>query len=132
MLLFKKITTVKWFILSIKILYFYRTSEAIVSREKVSKLDKSSLKPSLYNKPIDNVVEITSTSSTMSESKSEISSNKNHSANGSCVDSSTNCSTDSTIEDDCNSVNDSNTLKSSKTLYYKINKNNDSKRYYLK
>ena len=68
----------------------------------------------------------------MSESKSEISSSKNHSANGSCVDSSTICSTDSTIEDDCNSVNDSNTLKSSKTLYYKINKNNDSKRYYLK
>ena len=104
---------------------------------KVLNLDKSSLKPSLCKKAIDNVVEYTKTSSTMSESKSEdldsgpkseISSNKHNSANGSCVDSSTSCSTD----DDCNSVNDSNTLKSSKTLKYKININNDLERYYLK
>ena len=101
------------------------------------------MKPSLYKKALDNVGEYTSTSSTLSESKSEdfdlglkskseISSNKKNSANGSCVDSSTKCSTDSTIEDDCNSVNDSNTLKSSQTLYYKISINNELKRYYLK
>ena len=127
----------------LKYLIFIGLSEAIGSREKVSKMDKSSLKPSLYNKAVDNVVEITSTSNTMSESKSEdfdlglkskseISSNKNNSDNGSCVDSSKNCSTDSTEEDDCNSVNDSNTLKSSKILHYKINKNKDLERYYLK
>ena len=124
------------FILNVIILIFYRTSEAIGNREKVSNLVKSHLKP-LCKKAIDNVVEYTKTSSTMSESKSEdldsgpkseISSNKHNSANGSCVDSSTSCSTD----DDCNSVNDSNTLKSSKTLYYKINLNNDLERYCLK
>ena len=143
MLVFKKIATIQLFILSVKILKFYRTSKAIGSKEKVSNLDKSSLKHSLYKKALDNVGEYTSTSSTLSESKSEefdlglksksdISSSKKNSANGCCVDSSTKCSTDSTIEDDCNSVNDSNTLKSSKTLYYKINKNNDLERYYLK
>ena len=62
------------------------------------------------------------------KSKSEISSNKNHSANGSSVDSLTSCCTD----DDCKSVNDSNTLKSSKTLFYKINIKNDLERYCLK
>ena len=93
----------------------------------------------MCNKAIDNLVDYTSTSSTMSDSKSEyfdsglkskseISSNKHNSANGSCVDLSKSCSTD----DDCNSVNDSNTLKSSKTLKYKININNDLERYYLK
>ena len=66
------------------------------------------MKPSLYNKAIDNVVKYTRILSTMNrilsedfdlcpKSKSEISSNKNHSANGSCVDFSTNCNTDSTI-----------------------------------
>ena len=136
---FKKIVTIQWFILNVKKKNFYRTSEAIRSREKVSNLDKSSLKPSMCNKAIDNLVEYTSTSSTMSESKSEdldsslksnseINSNKHNSANDSFVDLSTSCSTD----DDCNSVNDSNTLKSSKTLYYKINIKNDLERYYLK
>ena len=62
------------------------------------------------------------------KSKSEISSNKNHSANGSSVDSSTSCCTD----DDCKSVNDSNTLISSKPLFYKINIKNDLERYCLK
>ena len=76
MLVYKKIATIQWFILSFKKLNFYRNSEAIGSREKVSNLDKSSLKPSLYNKAINNVVEYTSTSSTMSESKSEIISKK--------------------------------------------------------
>ena len=82
----------------------------------------------MCNKAIDNLVDYTSTSSTMSESKSEINSNEHNSANGSCVDLPKSCSTD----DDCNSVNDSNTLKSNKTLYYKINLNNDLKRYCLK
>ena len=134
-----KNATILWFILNVKILRFYRTSEAIGNREKVSKLDKSSLKPSLCKKAIDNVIEYTSTSSTMSDtksddldlglkSKSEISSNKHNSANDSCVDSSTSCSTD----DDCKSVNDSNTLKSTKTLFYKINIKNDLERYCLK
>ena len=124
-------------ILNVKVLKFYRTSEVIGSREKVSNLDKSSLKP-LCKKAIDNLVEYTSTSSTMSESKpedldsglkskSEISSNKHNSTNGSSVDSLTSCCTD----DDCNSVNDSNILKSSKTLYYKINLKNDLERYCL-
>ena len=127
-----KNATILWFILNVKILRFYRTSEAIGNREKVSKLDKSSLKPSLCKKAIDNVIEYTSTSSTMSDtksddldlglkSKSEISSNKHHSANDSC-----------STDDDCKSVNDSNTLKSSKTLFYKINIKNDLERYCLK
>ena len=66
------------------------------------------MKPSLYYKAIDNVVKYTRILSTMNrilsevfdlcpKSKTEISSNKNHSANGSCVDFSTNCNTDSTI-----------------------------------
>ena len=78
----------------------------------------------MCNKAIDNLVDYTSTSSTMSESKSEINSNEHNSANGSCVDLPKSCSTD----DDCNSVNDS----SLKTLKYKININNDLERYYLK
>ena len=92
------------------------------------------MKP-LCKKAVDNLVEYTSTSSTMSDSKSEyfdsglkskseISSNKHNSANGSCVDLSKSCSTD----DDCNSVYDSST----KTLKYKININNDLERYFLK
>ena len=139
MLVYKKIETTQMFNLTVKILNFYRTSEAIGSREKVSKMDKSSLKPSLCDKAINNVIEYTSTSSTMSKSKSndldlglksksEISSNKHHSANGSSVDFSTSCC----IDDDCKSVNDSNTLKSTKTLFYKINIKNDLERYCLK
>ena len=118
----------------------YRVSEDIGNREKALNLDRSSLQSSLCSKAVANVVENTGSFSKKSESKpdiglkskSDISSSKKNSANGCCVDSSTKCSTDSTIEDDCNSVNDSNTLKSSKTLHYKINLNNDLKRYCLK
>ena len=122
-------------------MYFYRASEDIGSREKTSNLDESSLQSPLCIKAVANVVEYTGTSSKKSKSKledislkskSETSSNKDDSANDSYVDSSTNCSTDATFEDDFSSVNESKTLKNSKTLYYKINKNNDLKRYYLK
>ena len=122
-------------------MYFYRASENIESREKTSNLEESSLQSPLCKKAVANVVEYTGTSGKKSESKpedfdlglksnSEISSDKHDSANDSCVESSTSCSTDATIEDDISSVNESKTLKNSKTLYYKVNKNknNDLKR----
>ena len=119
------------------ILIFIGLLKLLKAEKKFQIWIKKSLKP-LCKKAIDNLVEYTSTSSTMSESKSEdldsslksnseISSNKHISANVSCVDLSKSCSTD----DDCNSINDSNTLKSSKTLKYKININNDLERYLL-
>ena len=62
------------------------------------------------------------------KSKSKTSSNKHNSANNICVDLLTSCSMDG----DCNSANYISTSKSKKTLKYKININNDLKRYYLK
>ena len=94
------------------------------------------MQSSSCNKAVANSVDYTSCFSKKSDlglkSKSEISSNMHDSANDSFVDSSTSYSTDSTIEDDFNSVKDGNTLKSSKTLYYKINKNDDLARCHLK
>ena len=105
-------------------------------------MNESSLQFPLCNKAVANVVEYTSTFSKKSKSKPEDNdlgqkskpetSLNEHEANDSCVDSSTSCSTNATIEYDLNSVNESKTLKNSKTLYYKINKNNDLERYYLK
>ena len=120
-------------------MYFYRFSENIERRETNSSLDESSLQSPLCKKSIANRTVYTGTSGKKSKSKRgdfdlglksnlEISSNQHDSANDSCVDSSTNSSTDATIEDDFSSVNECKTLKNSKTLYYKINKNNDLKR----
>ena len=118
----------------------YRVSEDIGNREKALNLNRSSLQSSLCSKAVANVVENTGSFSKKSESKpdiglkskSDISSNKHNSTNEIWVDSSTSCSTDVTMEDDTNSVNDGNTLKSTKTLYYKIKKSDDLQRCHLK
>ena len=131
--------TVQRLFITAKILYFYRASENIESREKTSNLDESSLQSTLCKKAFANVAEYTGTSGEKSESepevfdlglesKSESSFNEHDSANDSCVDPSSSCSTDATIEEDSNSVNESKTLKNSKTLYYKTNKNNNLER----
>ena len=94
------------------------------------------MQSSLCSKAVANVVENTGPFNKKSESKtdiglkskSDISSNIHNSTNEIWVDSSTSCSTDVTMEDDINSVNDGNTLKSSETVYYKIKKNDNLER----
>ena len=95
----------------------------------------------LCNKAVANVVDNKNSFSEKNESKpedfdlgpkSEVSSNKQKSTYYIWIDSSTSYSTDVTMEDDTNSVNDGNTLKSTKTLYYKIKKSDDLQRCQLK